>query len=195
MGKPACKSEADLRVERAEAMLFKPPASAPTPRRDPKQEAQARLEAEVEARKQQASIPALKRLSEQLSAARDLLLSGNTSSADRASLAATQIETLLDQRRAVTAALISGEIDPQTAGTASRSITECVTDLRWFAERLDAQQWAARQAIPAVININSPVEGLTPAGIAELVAEVRRIRTERGSIQGESRKVDDANSG
>lgn len=59
MGKPAKnsrQSEADASLARAEAMLFKPPAQpAPTSKRDPKQEAQAREEARRESRAQAAA--------------------------------------------------------------------------------------------------------------------------------------------
>lgn len=77
----------------------------------------------------------------------------------KARLAAKQIENLIDVRRDVTSALLAGKIDPSTASTAERAITAMVADLRWFAERLDSQQWGAKQDVN--VNMKVSVDQLT----------------------------------
>lgn len=153
--------DADLRSAR-----YAPKASRPkTPRGDP---------------------DAAERLAEELGEAiAPLLVDGSESAQERALRAAKAQERTAHEARKLAAAVLAGKVDPQAAQAAGRLLEQASKTFQTMAERLDAQKWAPRQAVPAIININSPVDGMNANQIAELLAEVRTVKGRRALISGD----------
>lgn len=114
----------------------------------------------------------------------------------RGETAARQREVLHDQRRAITAAVLRGQLDPQQAGAASKLIDGCVDDVKWFAERLARDDWGERrQQQDEQAQASIPVKDLLQAAFDLAALHGISMQPARGSvlpaIEGEARVLPD----